>query len=85
MKILENLNRVNKNIWFILIFIFATLFYLYNVNFSNIWIDEAFTKAFVKHSFGDITNLIKNDFHPPLYFYSLKIFRYGFGNNRFYN
>ena len=79
MKIIEALNRVNKNIWFILIFIAAALFYLYNINFSNIWIDEAFTKALVKHSFGDITGLIKNDFHPPLYFYALKIFVTIFG------
>jgi uncharacterized membrane protein len=52
---------------------------LYNINFSNIWIDEAFTKALVKHSFGDITGFIKNDFHPPLYFYGLKIFVSVFG------
>ena len=79
MKTIEKLKQVNKNVWFILIFIFAVLFYLYNINFSNIWIDEAFTKALVKHSFGDITNLIKNDFHPPLYFYALKIFVTVFG------
>ena len=78
-KIIEAFNRVNKNIWFILIFIAATLFYLYNINFSNIWIDEAFTKALLKHSFGEITALIKNDFHPPLYFYALKIFVTIFG------
>ena len=79
MKIIRKINRVNKNLWFILIFIFSSLFYLYNINFSNIWIDEAFTKALVKHSFDDITGLIKNDFHPPLYFYGLKIFVSLFG------
>jgi uncharacterized membrane protein len=79
MKAIQKLNRINKNLWFVLIFIFSALFYLYNINFSNIWIDEAFTKALVKHSFGDITGLIKNDFHPPLYFYALKIFVSIFG------
>jgi len=83
MKAIEKLKRINKNIWFILIFIFAALFYLYNINFSNIWIDEAFTKALVKHSFGDITGLIKSDFHPPLYFYALKIFVTIFGISDF--
>ncbi len=83
MKPIKLLNKVNKNIWFILILAFSALFYLYNINFSNIWIDEAFTKALVKHSFGDITVLIKNDFHPPLYFYALKIFVIIFGNTDF--
>lgn len=73
------MNKINKNIWFLLIIIFAALFYLFNINFSDIWIDEAFTQALVKHSFGDITSLIKNDFHPPLYFYGLKIFVSLFG------
>src|SRR3972149_5135349 len=73
------MNAIKKNLWFILIFIFAAFFYLFNINFSDIWIDEAFTKALVKHSFRDITGLIRNDFHPPLYFYALKIFVSIFG------
>ena len=83
MNAVEKLKGINKNIWFILIFIFAAAFYLYKINFSNIWIDEAFTKALVKHSFGEITGLIKNDFHPPLYFYALKIFITIFGISDF--
>ena len=83
MKAFEKLKEINKNTWFIIIFIFAALFYLYNINFSDIWIDEAFTKALVKHSFGEITGLIKNDFHPPLYFYVLKIFVTIFGISDF--
>jgi 4-amino-4-deoxy-L-arabinose transferase-like glycosyltransferase len=77
------LKQVNHNIWFILIFIFASMFYLYNINFSDIWIDEAFTKALVRHSYGEITQLIKNDFHPPLYFFGLKLFVTIFGLNDF--
>ncbi len=79
MKAMEKLKPVNKNVWFALIFVFSALFYLYNINFSNLWIDEAFTEALVRHSFGAITGLIRNDFHPPLYFYALKIFVSLFG------
>ena len=79
MDAVEKIKRINQNIWFILIFIFASLFYLYNINFSDIWIDEAFTKALVRHSFGEIVALIRNDFHPPLYFFGLKIFVTIFG------
>ena len=80
---IEKLKQVNQNIWFILIFMFASMFYLYNINFSDIWIDEAFTKALVRHSYGEITQLIKNDFHPPLYFFALKLFVTIFGLNNF--
>jgi 4-amino-4-deoxy-L-arabinose transferase-like glycosyltransferase len=83
MNRIEKLKQVNQNIWFILIFIFASIFYLYNINFSDIWIDEAFTKALVRHSYGEITQLIKNDFHPPLYFFGLKLFVTIFGLNDF--
>jgi uncharacterized membrane protein len=83
MKTIEKLKQVNQNIWFFSVFIFASVFYLYNINFSDIWIDEAFTKALVRHSYGEITQLIKNDFHPPLYFFELKLFVTLFGLNNF--
>jgi 4-amino-4-deoxy-L-arabinose transferase-like glycosyltransferase len=83
MNRIEKLKPVNQNIWFILIFILASIFYLYNINFSDLWIDEAFTKALVRHSYGEIAQLIKNDFHPPLYFFAVKLFATIFGLNDF--
>jgi 4-amino-4-deoxy-L-arabinose transferase-like glycosyltransferase len=62
-----------ENIAFLAILVFSALFYLFNINFSDIWIDESFTKALISHSFADMLGLIKNDFHPPLYFYGLKL------------
>jgi uncharacterized membrane protein len=79
MDAIEKLKKIDQNIWFFLIFIFASLFYAYNLNFSDIWIDEAFTKALVRHSYGEIIQLIKNDFHTPLYFFGLKLFIIVFG------
>ena len=83
METFKKLNQVNKDVWFLLIFITAVFLYLFNINFSDLWIDEAFTKALMKLSLGDITRLIKNDYHPPLYFYGLKIFVSIFGINDF--
>jgi hypothetical protein len=83
MRNLEKLFQLNKNIWFLLILIVSALFYLFNISFSDIWIDEAFTKALVEHSFKDMMALIKNDFHPPLYFYALKVFVSMVGLNTF--
>ena len=41
---------------------------------NNIWFDEAYTLALIKHSYGDIISILKSDMHPPLYFISLKAF-----------
>lgn len=74
MDAVKKLKRVNQNTRFILIFIFASVLYLYKINFCDIWIDEAYTKSLVRHSYVEIIQLIKNDFHPPLYFFGLKFF-----------
>ncbi len=80
MKLPVTLTLQKERLVFLLILIFATVFYLFNINYSDIWIDETFTKALVNHSFSDMIGLLKNDFHPPLYFFSLKIFVSIFGS-----
>jgi hypothetical protein len=80
---IEKMKRLNHHLLFLFIFVFAALFYLYNINFSDLWIDEAFTKALVRHSYGEIIQLINNDFHPPLYFFGVKLFTTIFGLNDF--
>jgi uncharacterized membrane protein len=76
---LEKISKINKNIWFILIFFSSFFLYLHNITFSDMWIDEAFTHALAKHSLGEIAGLVHGDYHPPLYFYGLKIFVFIFG------
>jgi uncharacterized membrane protein len=83
MKISVNLTKQKGRILFFVILVFSALFYLFNINFSDLWIDETFTKALVGHSFRDMMGLIKNDFHPPLYFYGLKVFVSIFGLSAF--
>lgn len=50
-------------------FVFATL--MFN---SNVWYDEAYSLAMIKHSFGDILAITAEDVHPPLYYFGLKLF-----------
>jgi uncharacterized membrane protein len=83
MKISAKLILQKERIAFLLIFLVSTLFYLFNINYSDIWIDETFSKALVEHSFRDMIGLLKNDFHPPLYFFGLKIFVTIFGSSTF--
>jgi len=59
---------------FFIVFIAAAIVYCYNLTYSDIWIDEAFTKALVKHPLPRVFGLLAGDFHPPLYFLSLKLF-----------
>lgn len=56
---------------------------MFNINFSEIWIDEAFTKALVRHPFSEFFRLVADDFHPPLYFVGLKLFTSVVGLNDF--
>jgi uncharacterized membrane protein len=83
MRVQTKLTSQKERKVFFLILVFSILFYLFNINFSDIWIDESFTKALVGHSFIDMMGLIKNDFHPPLYFYGLKVFVTIFGLSTF--
>lgn len=46
---------------------------------DNIWFDEAYTLALVKHDAGSLIEILKTDMHPPLYFLSLKLFCSVFG------
>lgn len=74
MKLLSNVSNQKERFIFLIIFSFSALLYLFNINYSDISIDETFTVALIKHSPNAVLGLIKNDFHPPLYFLGLKIF-----------
>lgn len=38
----------------------------------DIWVDEAFSLAMIKHSYGEMLELTMQDVHPPLYYFILK-------------
>jgi len=58
----------------------AAALYLYHLGFSDIWADEAFTKAIIRHPLRDLLRLVAGDFQPPLYFLALKFFTGVLGN-----
>ena len=59
---------------FILILGCAAALYLHDLTYSDIWIDEACSKALTRHPFPEMMRIIAGDFHPPLYFVALKLF-----------
>ncbi|RPI03022.1 MAG: hypothetical protein EHM72_02605 [Calditrichaeota bacterium] len=59
---------------FLLMIVFASIIYLYNITLSDLWIDETFTKKLIEFPFSKILEFLAGDFHPPLYFILLKLF-----------
>jgi 4-amino-4-deoxy-L-arabinose transferase-like glycosyltransferase len=71
----------NELLIFLLIFVFATFFYLFNIGFSDLWSDEIYTKSMLEGSLSDFYTKFNNDLHPPLYYLVLKLFTALFGLN----
>src|SRR5512145_3373214 len=69
----------NELLLFVLIFVFATVFYLFKLGFSDLWSDEIYTKAMLEGSLSDFYAKFKNDLHPPLYYLGLRFFTALFG------
>lgn len=46
---------------------------------DNVWFDETYTLALIRHDFSEITDILRSDMHPPLYFAGLKLFCSVFG------
>ena len=74
MELLKKLRNTKESYIFFLIIILASIVYTYNITFSDLWIDETFTKKLVEFPFPKMLELLAGDFHPPLYFSLLKIF-----------
>ena len=71
----------NELLIFLLIFVLATFFYLFNIGFSDLWSDEIYTKSMLEGSFSDFYTKFNNDLHPPLYYLGLRLFTEFFGLN----
>ncbi|MBN1819836.1 MAG: glycosyltransferase family 39 protein, partial [Prolixibacteraceae bacterium] len=71
----------NKPIIFLLVFVIATVFYLFRLGFSDLWSDEIYTKSMLDGSLPDFFAGFKNDLHPPLYYLGLRFFTSLFGIN----
>lgn len=57
----------------LIIVILGSIFVSLSIFHENIWFDEAYSVAIVKHSFSEIWTIGGNDVHPILYYWLLKI------------
>ena len=65
----------------IAIIIIGIIFILIPAFHQNIWFDESYSVAIVKHNIADIWNISGHDVHPPLYYWMVHIVYLIFGNN----
>lgn len=79
-NILKKLKRNNLAL-FLLILIITTVFFLFNLGFSDLWSDEVYTKSMLAGSLSEFFARFKNDLHPPLYYLGLRMFTDLFGLN----
>ena len=65
----------------IVLIIIGIIFILLPAFHTNIWYDESYTVAMVRHSFVEIWQIGSNDVHPVLYYFILKFVNLLFGTN----
>jgi|WetSurMetagenome_2_1015567.scaffolds.fasta_scaffold51449_1 4-amino-4-deoxy-L-arabinose transferase-like glycosyltransferase len=73
---IKNLRIKKETILFSLIIFFSSVIYLFNLTYSDLWIDETFTKKIIEFPISQMLGLLGGDFHPPLYFILLKLFTF---------
>lgn len=73
--------RINLKYIHIAIIVLGTIFIALSIFHSNMWFDESYSVAIVKHSFKEIWQIGAHDVHPILYYFCLHILYLIFGNN----
>jgi uncharacterized membrane protein len=64
----------SERYWSALVFAIAIPLHLININYGDLWNDEAFTKHLIAFSLPDRIGHVAGDFHPPFCFLGLKAF-----------
>lgn len=59
----------------------TSLISLGNMSRWSIWFDEAFSAMIIRHSFFDIARYTISDVHPPLYYWTLKLWSMIWGDD----
>ncbi len=76
--------NIGYHIVFTILVLGAIALYCSLIFNNNVWYDESYSLAMIKHSFWEICAITAADVHPPLYYFGLKIFCMIFGNELIY-
>lgn len=71
----------NPWLQFVIILVFAAVFYVFNIGLTDMWSDEVYTKSMLTGTLPDMYDKFRNDLHPPLYYLGLRLFTTIFGLN----
>lgn len=71
-----------KRLYWLLLLAAAGIYAVFSLN-VEVWADEAYTFALMRHSFAEIWSITAADVHPPLYYFLLKLLTAPFGYNLF--
>ncbi len=78
---MEKQNKISPVFW--LLCIVAGGIYALLAFSDNMWADDAYTMAMIRHSFADICRITAVDSHPPLYYCAVKLFTMPFGYSQY--
>lgn len=78
---MDKQKRASLPYWLVLLL--AAAVYAVMALSDNIWADEAYTFAMLRHSFGEIWTITAADVHPPLYYFAAKLFSMPFGYSQY--
>ncbi len=81
-NIIEKFNKCIESNWFhIALILIGVIFILLGAFHTELWFDESYTIALLRHDFEEIIRIDIGDVHPVLYYLLLKVFTLIFGNN----
>lgn len=75
------IKKISAKTYLIIVTIIALIMRLLFVTKAAIWHDEGYSTMIVQHDFIDIIGRTMRDFHPPLYYLSLRAWQYIFGDS----
>ena len=81
-KLKEKLNQVIETKWFhIALILLGIIFILIGAFHTQIWYDEAYTMALIRHNYSEIIEIDSQDVHPVFYYLMLKTVMLIFGDS----
>ncbi|MBX7042700.1 MAG: glycosyltransferase family 39 protein [Ignavibacteria bacterium] len=77
------IRHFKENFYFYLIFFFAALLRIYDIETKNMWFDEIYSWRISLSGFIKIVAETSGDIHPPLFYFVLKIWIFVFSDSVF--
>lgn len=71
----------SQTFWLFPILLLGAFFRYYHNTDVSLWHDEAFSALYIHYPWGEMMHRIALDVHPPLYYWTLRLWSYVFGSS----